>query len=65
MEVHPLKRARMAACLKIKELSEMSGVSQSTICMIEKGRRRGSFNTYMALGRALGRDWHELVEVEQ
>ena len=44
------------------KLSELSGVSQQAICMIERGERNPSAKTAKKLAEVLGFDWTKFFE---
>ena len=62
--IRALKRLRMEKHLLQKELADLSGVSQSTICMMEQYGRNVSGKTLVKLADALGCDVRDLIETE-
>src|SRR5687767_164400 len=55
-----LKEYREDAWLTVRELSELSGVSEDTITKIENGHRKGRGTTLRKLAKALGVTLQEL-----
>ncbi|WP_390410092.1 helix-turn-helix domain-containing protein [Lacticaseibacillus jixiensis] len=54
MTGYEIRNRRLALGLSQSELSDKSGVPQSTICTIETTTRNAKMNTLNALGKVLG-----------
>lgn len=60
---HPLAEARLRAGMTMAQLSERSGLAQSTICRIERRQVGEMPGTMRKLAKALGVEkWTDLVE---
>lgn len=57
-----LRKRREAANMTQAKLSELSGVSQQAICMIERGERNPSAKTAKKLAAVLGFNWTKFFE---
>ena len=60
-----LRRIRKARGLTMKELGKLSDVSESTIGMVETGKRKPSFELLLKLSEALGCSVNDLVDTKK
>ena len=58
-----LKNIRENQNLTQEKLSQISGISQQHICMIENGSRTGSLNTLKKLAKALNVSLDRLISI--
>lgn len=58
---NPLKAWRKHRGLSPRDLADKTGLSASTICEIESGRKEGSISAMKAITKALGLELDEVV----
>lgn len=59
-----LRQYRQAAGLTMKQLGELVGVSEATICNYERGAREANYETQLKLGEVLGCSVDDLLRGE-
>ncbi len=65
IELKSLRRVRMARFMSQAELSQKSGVTESAISRLEKGKERARFVTARKLAEALGVEPGELTRSDE
>ncbi len=61
---HPVRVWREHRGLRVGELAARAGLTQPQVSYIETGKRKGTFETMVALARALDVDLDDLVPAE-